>query len=79
VRRLLDVTHGSRTDLLDRALAAIDVQTATEVVAIRKLVKDDDRGRRLREAAARGADIRSLLRLAKRKDSALARALRRSA
>lgn len=78
VRRLLDVTHGSRTDLLDRALAAIDVQTSTAVIAIRKLVKDDDRGRRLREAAARGADIRALLRIAKRKDSQLARALRRS-
>ena len=77
VRRLLDPTHESRLDLLERAIDAVGIQVDARCTASGELLAGVPRNAALRRAHRDGAEIRSLLRL-KRRDTKLGRALWRA-
>jgi antitoxin HicB len=66
VRRLLDVTHGSRADMLDRALMAVGVQPPSSAIALHAGERDGSSDRTIERVAMQGAEINALLGFARR-------------
>jgi antitoxin HicB len=60
VRRLLDLTHNSRSDIVDRALLAAGVQPPTSAVEMHAVVRDRAADVEIKKIAMSGAEIQSL-------------------
>jgi antitoxin HicB len=62
VRRILDVTHSTRADFLDRALFSVDVQPPSSAIEMHAIVRNVVNSLEMKQAAMYGAEIHSLLR-----------------
>jgi antitoxin HicB len=67
VRRILDVTHSTRANLLDRALLSVEVQPPSSAVRIHAIIRGAANDIEIKRAAMHGAEIHSLLRFARKK------------